>query len=230
MKLKPIKGRCVMKISHTGLFFAVTAMVLFTSISVRAELTPFVRHVSGEITWIDTKLGKLQLEADASPSTGEITEYRITDYETRVTNSSDEKFLKIADLQPGQHVTIDVINGKEGDIVQKITANPRPASDYQEAYGRIEVLDVQAGTLTLAERPGAGEAGESDLSSFVFEPKNVVVMQSPSREPVQLELKPGDVVKVEYVVSDGKRRAHSITLYSPRVTSTTTTTTVTTTQ
>jgi cold shock CspA family protein len=219
-----------MKINYPGLFFAVTAMVLLTSISVRAEQPPFVRHVSGEITWIDTKLGKLQLESDATPGTGEITEYRITDYETRVTNPSDKKFLKIEDLQPGQQVTIDVINGKEGDIVQKITANPRPASDFQEAYGRIEALDVPAGTLTLAERPGAGEAGESDLSGFVFEPKDIVVMRSPSRESVQLELKPGDVVKVDYVVRDGKRRARSITLYSPRVTSTTTTTTVTTTQ
>lgn len=218
-----------MRINYSVLFFAVTAMVLFASISARAEQPPFVRQVSGEITWIDTTLGKLQLEQDASPRTGEITEYRISDNETRVTNSLDNKFLNIADLQPGQQVTVDVINGKEGDIVQKITANPRPASDFQEAYGRIEALDVSAGTLTLAERPGAGEEGESDLSSFVFE-KDIVVMQSPSREPVQLVLKPGDVVKVEYVVRDGKRWARSITLYSPRVTSTTTTTTVTTTQ
>ena len=219
-----------MKMSYSRLFFALTAAVLFTSISVRAEQTPFVRHVSGEITWIDTKLGKLQLESDATPNSGEITEYRITDYETRVKTPLDKQFLKIEDLQPGQHVTIDVVNGKEGDIVQKITANPSPTSDFQEAYGRIEALDVPAGTLTLAERPGAGEAGESDLSSFVFVPKDIVVMRSPSRESVQLELKPGDVVKVEYVLKDGKRQARSITLYSPKVTSTTTTTTTTTTQ
>ena len=56
-------------------------------------------------------------------------------------------------------------------------------------------------------------------------------MKDPSIQPVQLELKPGDLVKVEYVVKDGKRHAHSITLLSaaPETTSTTTTTTTSTT-
>ena len=116
-----------------------------------------------------------------------------------------------------------MVNGQEEKIVQLITTDPRPASDFQEAYGEVEAVDA-IGTLTLTERPGAGEDGESRLTYFVFEPKDLVVMRSPSKRLVQLELKPGDVVKVEYVVSDGKQRAHAITLYSPKVTSTTTTT------
>ncbi|MBF0523188.1 MAG: hypothetical protein HQL24_09055 [Candidatus Omnitrophica bacterium] len=216
--------------NYLKVFVAVTAAVVFTGISVHADETADVRHVSGEITWVDLKQGLLQLKRDTSPSTGEITEYRITDYETRVKTQPDNMFLTIKDLQPGQHVVVDVINGKEENIVQKITADPRPIPGYQEAYGKIEAIDAAAGTFTLSGRPLTGEAGESTLSYFVFEPKNVIVMQSPSEQPVQLIMKPGDVVKVEFVVKDGKQWAHSITLYSSKVTSTTTTTTTTTTQ
>ncbi len=171
----------------------------------------------------------MHLQSDTSPNNVELTEYRISQNETRVTNPTDKKFLTIEDLQPGQHVTIDVINGKEEKIVQKITADPRPASEFQEAYGEIESINVPAGTFTLAGRQRAGEMGK-DLSYFVFEPQDIIVMQSPSRQPVQLELKPRDLVKVEFVVRDRKQRAQSITLYSPKTTSTITTTTTTTTQ
>ncbi len=216
-----------MKIDYLKVIVAVTAVVLFTDISASASEVADVRHVSGEITWIDLKLGKLELENDISPGMGEITEYRINQNETRVNDPADKKFLTIADLHPGQHVTIDVINGKEEMIVQKITADLRPTSDFQEAYGEIEAIDAPAGTLSLSERPGIGEVGESHLSHFVFEPKNLIAMRSPSKESVQLNLKPGDLVKVEFTVRDGKRQAQYITLYSPRVTRTTTTTTTT---
>lgn len=219
-----------MNIKSLKVVVAIMGAVLFTGISsVSAYETADVRQVSGEIQWIDLKLGKLQLKSDTAPSTGEITEYRITDNETRVTDPTDKKLLTVKDLQPGQHVTVDVIDGKEEKIVQAITADPRPASDLQEAYGEIETVDG-AGALTLAKRPRAGEWGESNQSDFIFDPKDVIVMQSPSKQPVELLLKPGDVVKVEFVVKDGKQWARSITLYSPKVTSTTTTTTVITTQ
>ncbi len=217
-----------MNANYLKVVVAVTAAVFFGSVSVRAA-DMAVSQVSGEITWVDVKLGKLQLQSDAFPNNGDITEYRISQNETRVTNPTDKKFLTIEDLQPGQHVTIDVINGKEEKIVQKITADPRPASEFQEAYGEIESINVPAGTFTLAGRQRAGEMGK-DLSYFVFEPQDIIVMQSPSRQPVQLELKPRDLVKVEFVVRDRKQRAQSITLYSPKTTSTITTTTTTTTQ
>ncbi|MFA6378431.1 MAG: hypothetical protein WCX16_01435 [Candidatus Omnitrophota bacterium] len=216
-----------MKVNYLKVIVAVVAVILFAGISVFAQ-APDVRHIPGEITWVDMKLGKLQLEADVSPRTGEITEYRITENQTRVTDPTDEKFLTIADLQPGQHVIIDVVKDKEDLIVEKITANPRPSSEFQEAYGRVESLDITGGTLVLAERPRAGEAGESNLAYFVFSPQAIVAMHSPSSQPVQLVLKPGDLVKVEYVLKDGKQWARSVTLYSPQVISTVTTTTTTT--
>ncbi|MBF0479145.1 MAG: hypothetical protein HQL26_06645 [Candidatus Omnitrophica bacterium] len=217
-----------MNINYFKMFFAVTAGVLLTGVSICAAANESVHHVSGEITWIDTKLGKLQLK-DAPPNKGEISEYRITENETRVTDPSDKKFLSIKDLQPGQHVTVDVIYGKEEKIVQKITTEPRTTSEFQIAYGAIQSIDLAAGTLTLTERPGAGEEGENSLSSFAFEPKDIIVMQSPSSQPVQLNLKPGNVVKIEFVVKDGKQWARSITMYLPKGTSTTTTTTTVTT-
>src|SRR3989338_973021 len=118
------KRMCFMNANYLKVFFAVTAAVLLTGMPVHAiEIVQAnIRPVSGEITWIDLKLGKLQLERDMSPRTEEITEYRINKNETRVVSPTDKKFLTVEDLYPGQHVAIDVVNGKEGDIVQKITA------------------------------------------------------------------------------------------------------------
>ncbi len=219
-----------MNINYLKVFVAVTAAVLLTGMPARAAEPVHVSPVSGEVTWVDVKLGKLQLKKDASPNTGEILEYRITKDETRVTNPSDKKFLTIEDLQAGQHVTVDVIDGQEDKIVQKITTEPVPVSDLQIALGELQAIDLTAGTLVLQERSRIGEEGTSRLSQFVFEPKDIIVMQSPSIQPVQLALNPGDVLKVEYVVSDGKRHLRTITRYSPKMTSTTTTTTTTTTQ
>ena len=109
-----------MNTNYLKVIVAVTAALFFGSMSVRAAEVGDVSHESGEITWIDTKLGQLQLKSDTRPNTGEISEYRITEHETRVTNPSDKKFLSIEDLQPGQHVTIDVINGKEEKIVMGV--------------------------------------------------------------------------------------------------------------
>lgn len=219
-----------MNLNYLKLMVVVTAAVIVTSFSARAEEANYMHQVSGEITWVDLNLGKLQLKNDTSASPGEITEYRITRNETRVTDPTDTKLLTVDDLQPGQHVKIDLIDGKETNIVQKIMADPRPSSEFQEAYGEMEAIDVGAGTFSLAGRQRAGEMGKSGPSFFVFDPKNILVMQSPSPQPVQLVLKPGDVVKVEYVVKEEKQWAYSITSYSPQVRGTTTTTTTTTTQ
>ncbi|MBF0484378.1 MAG: hypothetical protein HQL25_06695 [Candidatus Omnitrophica bacterium] len=218
-----------MNVNYLKMIIMFTAVVLFTGLSICIAQTEYVHHIPGEITWIDTKVGKLQLKHDKAPKEGEIVEYRINENETRVTNPADNKFLSIKDLQPGQHVVVDAIYGKEEKIVQKITTEPSPTSEFQVAYGRVEVIDTTAGTFTLSEKPGAGEEGESNMSYYIFDPKEIKVMQSPSTKPVQLELKSGDVVKVEYVLKDGKQWARSITRYSPQLISTTTTTTTTTT-
>ena len=197
----------------------------------QVESNTKMRSVSGEISWIDVKLGKLQLKSDVGQDTKGITEYTINQDETRVTDPSDKKFIVIKDLQVGQHVTIKLIDNPGEIMVRKIIAEPMPESIWQEATGELEAIDAQAGTLAIEEKPLSNEEGKGGLSYFVFEPKDIVVMKAPSIQPVQLELKPGDIVKVEFVVKDGKRHAHSITLLSaaPETTSTTTTTTTSTT-
>ncbi len=129
-----------MNINYFKMFVAVTAAVLCTSISVRAEQTPVVRHVSGEIVWIDAKLGKMQLKSDTSDGARETTEYKINQDETRVTDSSDKKFLVIKDLRAGQYVTIDVIEGQEGKIVKKITTELLPAPMLLPADDKVIAL------------------------------------------------------------------------------------------
>lgn len=212
------------------LFFGGLARVY----AVPVESNVKIRSVSGEIEWIDVKRGLLQLKSDVGQETRGITEYRINQDETRVVDPSDKKFLVIKDLRTGQHVTIELIDSPvdkpEETMARKIIAEPMREPVFQEVTGELEAIDVEAGTLIIEEKPLSSNGGKGNLSYFVFEPKNIVVMRTPSAQPVQLELKPGDLVQVEYVVKDGKRHAHSITLLSaaPETTSTTTTTTSTT--
>ena len=218
-----------MRMNYLRIIIVGVVVAFFAGIYVaQAAEKKDVHYVSGEITWIDTNQGKLQLKNDASPSAQEVVEYRINKNDTRVTDPSDEKFLSIDDLRPGQHVTIDLIRGLEDRIVPKITADPRPAAEFQEAYGRVESIDGVAGKLVIKVSVRTGEKEESNLSSFAFEPASLVALKSPSRTPVQLEVKPGDLVKVEYVIREKQQWARSVTLYAPRVISTTTTTVTTT--
>lgn len=218
-----------MGMKYLKMIVGVAAVVLLSGIAARAAEVADMRHISGEIAWVDVKLGKLQLKTDAVPATGEITEYRITPHETRVTDPGDNKFLTVDDLQPGQHVTLDVVSGKEEGIAEKITIDPRSISELKEAYGKIETVDA-AGSLTLAGRSIAGRPEKTTAMEFIFEPENIVVMQNPSHEPVRLMFKPGDIVKVEFVMKQEKRLAQTITLYAPKVIRTVTTVTTTTTR
>ncbi len=218
-----------MNTNYLKVVVAVTAVVLFSGISVRASETTNVLRVSGEIGWVDVQLGKLELNKE-TPAGTKTTAYRITQNETRVTDSTDEKFLGVKDLRAGQYITIEVADGAEDKIVSKITVDPMPVSEFQQAFGKLEAIDIAAGTLVVEERVMIGQEEKSRLSYFVFDPKNIVVMRSPNKQSVELFLKPGDVVKVEFVALDGKQQARYITLYSPIVTSTTTTTITTTTR
>ena len=105
-----------------------------------------------------------------------------------------------------------------------------PEPVLREAVGQLEDISVQAGTLIISQKQPAGGAGSGNLYFFVFEPKDVVVMRAPGMEPMELVLKPGDMIKVEFVIRDGMRHIRSITLLqaAPETTSTTTTTTTTT--
>ena len=209
------------------LFFGGLAQVSAAQVGSNTKM----RSVSGEISSIDVKLGLMKLNSDAGQDTRGITEYRINQDETRVTDPSDKKFLVIKDLRVGQHVAIKLIDSPKETMVRKIIAEPMPEPVYQEITGELQAIDTQAGTLVIQQGPLPNEEGKGKLLYFVFEPNDIVIMQAPSRQPVQLELNPGDLVKVEYSVKDGKRHAHSIMLLkaASETTSTTTTTTTSTT-
>lgn len=219
-----------MKADYFKVMFAVTAAILSTSISVQAEENSMMRH-SGEIGWVDVQSGKLDLNQEVQAGT-QTTPYRINENSTRVTDPADEKFLNVGDLRAGQYVTIEVADHNKETIVSKIIVEPMKASEFQQAFGQIQSIDHTTGTIVVEERVRIGQEEKSRLSYFVYDPKTVVVMHSPNKQPVELMLKPGDVVKVDFVAVDGKQQARYITLYSPVVpsTSTTTTTTTTTTQ
>ena len=221
------KFKAILIVIFGVLFFAGLAQVFAASVESNTKM----RSVSGEISWIDVKLGKLQLNSDAGQDDKGITEYKINQDETRVTDPSDKKFLVIKDLQVGQHVTIKLID-KSGEVMaQKIIAEPMPEPVLQEATGELEAIDVQVGTIIISQK-SSGYEGRRNFLYFVFGPKDIVMMEAPGTEPVQLNLKPGDTMKVEFVVSEGQRHASSIMLLqtAPQTTSTTTTTTTTSTR
>ena len=194
-----------------------------------AEPAAPVHQAAGEIVWLDTQLGKLQLYADHSRGARTTAEYSITEHETRVTDRSDKQFLAIVDLRAGQHVTIESKDNGGAQLATKITVEPSSAPLFQRAEGTIESIDVNPGTFTLQETAGPGAVGM--VSVFAFDPQDIVVMESPSLQPVRLEVKPGDFVRVDYVVNDGRRFARSMMRYAavPAPVTTTTTTTSTTT-
>jgi len=214
-----------MNVNYLKLFFAMTAVILFTGMPAYASVG--ISQVPGRVMWVDVKLGTMQIKLSQSPGMGETKEYRITRYETRVKDPSDKKFLTIDDLRPGENVTLDVVNGQEDKIIEKIVAESLEASDFQVASGQIQSIDPQAGTLTLQEKMRNGAEEQSNLSYFLFNPNSIVVFQSPSIQPVALVLKPGDSVQIQFVLRDGKQQVYSITLYSPQHTTTTTVTTTT---
>ncbi len=151
-------------------------------------------------------------------------------HDTRVTDNLDKQFLTITDLRAGQHIKIESRASGEEQIATKITVEPASTPLFQQAEGTIESINASnPGTFTLKETTSTPAAGT--VSLFAFDPNTIVVMENPSLRPVRLEVKPGDFVKVDYVVNDGKRYARSMMRYSviPAPTNTTTTTTTSTT-
>ncbi len=118
--------------------------------------------------------------------------------------------------------------GQENRVIKKITAQPFLEPGLQQVYGNIEMINNDSGTMSIWQRPLVGDLRNNQRLYFVFEPKDIVMMQDPSTQPMRLMLKPGDLVRVVYVVKNNQKYAQSITVYSPQVTQTTITTTTTT--
>lgn len=198
-----------------------------------AETAAPVHQAAGEIVWLDIQLGQLQLNTDTSPGGRATAQYKITQHDTRVTDHLDKQFLTISDLRAGQHITIESKASGQEQLATKINVELTSAPLFEEAAGTIESIDASnPGSFTLKETTRT--QAEGTVSLFVFDPNTIVVMESPSLQPVQLNVKPGDFVKVDYVVIDGRRYARSMMRYAtppaPRTTTVTTTSTTTTRQ
>ncbi|MBF0252812.1 MAG: hypothetical protein HQL29_03255 [Candidatus Omnitrophica bacterium] len=192
-----------------------------------------LRSVSGEIAYVDAKLGELRLEGEETQKRRYPTEFRINQEATIVTDPQDLKFLTIKDLKRGQHVTVEFNwiqgNWRDPTVATKIIAFPMAELVLQEVTGELESIDGINGTLLIEKRPLQGEDGKFDLLYFVFDPRQITVMKAPSMEPVRIVLTPGDIINVQYWVGDGARHAEAITQITavPVNKSMTTTTTTT---
>ncbi len=185
--------------------------------------TENVRQVSGEIVWIDLHKGTLQLRQGEHHGWDKVTEYRINAHDTFVTDPASKEFLTLNDLRVGQDVTLELPAVRDWKIVSKIIAQPLP--EFVVVTGDIVAMDTPTGTMTLRV---VGQERNNEVTYFVFQPDDIFYMKSTGKEPVHLEVKPGDRVKVEYLSDSGKQRARYITLLpAPAAGSTTTTTTTT---
>ncbi|MFA5338535.1 MAG: hypothetical protein WC317_00085 [Candidatus Omnitrophota bacterium] len=206
-----------------GILSAVLIFVFARSgFCVTAPGTDKVRQVSGEIVWIDLKQGTLQLRQEGNRK--KAVEYRINAHDTFVTDPARKEFLTLNDLRVGQDVTLELPAVRDWKIVSKIIAEPLPV--FEIVTGDVVAIDTETGMMTLQ----VIGRGQNEVSYFVFQPDDIYYMKSPSKEPVHLQVKRGDRVKVEFLPDSGKQRAHYITLMpAPAAGSTTTTTTTTTT-
>lgn len=147
--------------NYLRVMVAVTAAVLCVGVSAQAfePVQADVRQVSGNITWINLKLGLLQVQRDTPPYVGQRAEFRINQDETRVTNPADSKFLTVRNLHPGQHVAIDVVEDKEGKIVQRIITDPRSGNVVYSEVRTTEVVNNDRSSDLVGPRGPAGPAG-----------------------------------------------------------------------
>jgi hypothetical protein len=107
-----------------------------------------MRSVSGRISKIDVRLGLLKLDADAGQDTRGISEYRINQDETRVTDPLDKKFLVIKDLKVGQHVTLRLIDKYQETMIRKIIAEPMPDTVVPETARTTTTTTTTRTTVT----------------------------------------------------------------------------------
>jgi outer membrane protein OmpA-like peptidoglycan-associated protein len=154
---------------HLKTLLALTAAVFFTSVSVYAAEMANVRYESGKIEWVDVQLGKIGVNRE-TPMGMRKTTYRITDNNTRVTDPTDKEFLNVNDLWAGQNVTVQVVDNKEGEVVQKIIIGSASADQHQsESLVKLKAKDTADGTIVNLMGPrgptgAAGSAGEQGLA------------------------------------------------------------------
>lgn len=93
-----------------------------------SQPVPAASFVSGEISWVDVNLGKLQLKEEGLRGDWMTTEYRINQQATNVTDPSDRQFLTLEDLRSGQQVRIEFesANNYGEQMARKITVVSTP--------------------------------------------------------------------------------------------------------
>ncbi len=145
------------------------AVSLITSSAVYAAKPEAMRYYqSGQIAWVDVQNGELGLDRETSSGIKTST-YRITDHLTRVTNAADSDFLNINDLWAGQIVTIQLIEGKEDAVVQKIILGSTEAYEQNtEDFVELKAKDVVDGSMVSLVGPRGlvgpvGPKGEQGL-------------------------------------------------------------------
>jgi len=122
--------------NYLKMFFVAAAAAVFIAGSAQAAELAGMHQVSGTIGMVNSTEGILQLRMDLPQGREETREFRINQDETRVTDNEDRDFLVVKDLKAGQHVTVQVIDGDEDNIVQKIVIGPSfyaPSATYSDA-------------------------------------------------------------------------------------------------
>ena len=130
-----------------------------------------MRSISGFISSIDVKNGRMQLSSDRGQDTRGISLYTVNLSKTLVTNPSDSQYLVVKDLAVNQHVTVELIdnpNGSPEEVVARniivnsgLAAQRTAAVNYATIDDRVNNLRVSNDRISTDRASLVGPRGEA---------------------------------------------------------------------
>lgn len=170
------------------------------------------RWIVGEITALDPRTGVLTVTQVVPGSvTPVVTHYVLDLQETRVIDLEGQRFLSLSDLQVGDVVQVEFLLDPQGQrLAQLVTVKPLRTETFW-ASGRIESVDLGAGTLVVSE--GIPSWNFTERVYYVIDLNGTRVVDLRGRSFGLLkDLKPGDPVTLQFTVTQGKRSVQYILL------------------
>lgn len=160
-------------------------------------------YAYGQIAWVDTRTGRLVLEEHAGrslPGAQMQMEYVITPQKTSVTDSRDQQFLQLEDLQAGQFVGVEFthINGRR--MAHAVVVEPAPAvlsSGAQMISGEVMAVDLRTREFVVRETI-PGRLPSAEVTYRIMAPEGIAFTEERTGQPIRLEdLRVGQVVRIE---------------------------------
>jgi hypothetical protein len=157
-------------------------------------------YAYGRIVGIDLRNGRLVLDEHAGPAAGARAEYSISPHETTVTDTLDQQFLRIEDLQPGQFVEVEFVPeqgrrmAKTVMVESHLVSEPRPST--QTITGEVVSIDLQKREFVIRE--AAPDRMSPGRTYRIIAPEGIAFVEARTGQPIYLEdLRVGQLVRID---------------------------------